>query len=1359
MASAYMDFAMEERQRYRHCAARLLGMVLEAGEKQKNELNSLLDELNSLAYSVKGLVEQEPGRLLCQACTLVPLQEELLVTKVCQLIVIITHQKVSLSQATVETLLEYVTAAVRQCQPWILPEALRALGAVVYENGPKCSQFLKHLLGTNPQGLLLKLISSTEDDVKRAAVQCIGNLCMRDESGDVIDSEYLQTSYNQMLRVLQSPKAQSTDDYSHFRLLLSTLRGLQNVLAVCKDVHSDQLGVILAALKSYMLYGLPGVGTSFIIPQTLYPSPLYQVDSGPSPSKPTDSTPRKPPPKGDSSGVSSSGATPRRPHQQEKPEKSQELDGELAKERAVEEEISLRPGGGGGGGLLPFTQPRPQPGKKGKKKGKGRQEKEKVPTPRKGRDIGRYGSSQRVEPSSACIPETGRNSNAQSSYNVDPSALFPAWGRVSSSESEYSDTEGGQASKLRSAASKVRQAALTCLHCIIKNTEKKHIFGYWSAFIPDTPSASGSSQSFSLFTSMLKDPAPKARVGSVVVLAALVDGSKQFLAAADDSDLKHAAFTPFSHTLASTIKEIHRCLILALMAESFSTTLTQIIKCLSILVQNVPYHKLAPGLLTKIVKGIKPYFTHRDNNVRTACLTCMGAALSNSAPLPEVTALLQLPDFLGTLAVQPSGSASQTGINAPSWRTPGGGEKTLEGYESPRDEDYQDNESWRRKQDEDSEEEDARIGEDAQAVGKPPASFGHHRETLKSDQQGQPVCDVELTAGTLDTPCRASISGQKPLSTAAPLDTFKALTIHSDERTPGCSRDQSSEQQGGGLNHHPPRGQLEGASASGLGGTGDPSTKQPCRDGNLAPQNLLEDASVSWLVKWCTDAILKDSTENPGPISAELCRLQTPNEALPVRLEALQVMTQLVKGYFPIVRDILDHICTIVVSCLGEVDSSVQLHGLKVLEELGKAMLSQLSPELESPTSQLAVPLSPEEVVLLWDRLLIGPLPAILQNSANSVLQSSACYCLSTIGSQCFELLKMGKQVLCITLLLGLTNEEDYRVKAAAVRALGAYVLYPCLREDVMFVADTANAILTCLEDPSVNVRIRAAWSIGNLSDALIANKDAGDSTFLEGFSDMLLQKLFTAAITGASDHDKVKSNAVRALGMLVRFARPQALAKSSIQTVVTDAIKALLKNITTAAAIRVKVRWNACYAMSNVFKNTHLELGTAPWSTEVFTALTDVVRDCKNFKVRINAALALSIPTCRRCYGNTDRFCLVWSSIVHALEVIDQVADVSELKYKDTLRDQLCQTLTHLGGLLSQEDLSPLHKLLKDGSDLLEVHISRYREAKLTSAEDRRGEMLSATSIYLQDMMNVKDVTAEDRHCAAQLVKIFAEP
>jgi hypothetical protein len=37
--------------------------------------------------------------------------------------------------------------------------------------------------------------------------------------------------------------------------------------------------------------------------------------------------------------------------------------------------------------------------------------------------------------------------------------------------------------------------------------------------------------------------------------------------------------------------------------------------------------------------------------------------------------------------------------------------------------------------------------------------------------------------------------------------------------------------------------------------------------------------------------------------------------------------------------------------------------------------------------------------------------------------------------------------------------------------------------------ADSANAILKCLGVPSINVKIKAAWSLGNLCDALVINK------------------------------------------------------------------------------------------------------------------------------------------------------------------------------------------------------------------------------------------------------------------------------
>lgn len=113
---------------------------------------------------------------------------------------------------------------------------------------------------------------------------------------------------------------------------------------------------------------------------------------------------------------------------------------------------------------------------------------------------------------------------------------------------------------------------------------------------------------------------------------------------------------------------------------------------------------------------------------------------------------------------------------------------------------------------------------------------------------------------------------------------------------------------------------------------------------------------------------------------------------------------------------------------------------------------------------------------------------------------------------------------MCITMLLGLTYSENYLVKTAAVRALGVYILFPCLREDVMFVADTANTILAALDDRSPNVRAKAAWSLGNLTDTLIVNMESVGVDFQEELSDMLLLKMLQAATRASADKDRVRA-------------------------------------------------------------------------------------------------------------------------------------------------------------------------------------------------------------------------------------------
>ncbi|XP_062815411.1 HEAT repeat-containing protein 6 isoform X2 [Anolis carolinensis] len=717
------------------------------------------------------------------------------------------------------------------------------------------------------------------------------------------------------------------------------------------------------------------------------------------------------------------------------------------------------------------------------------------------------------------------------------------WKRISSSDSEYSDAEGGMQSKTRSFQAKVRQGALTCFLSTVKSIEKKVLFGYWSAFIPDVPGI-GSPQSVSLMTIALKDPSPKTRACALQVLSAILEGSKQFLCIAEDAGDHKRAFTPFSVTLATSIRELHRCLLLALVAESSSQTLTQIIKCLANLVLNVPYSRLKPGLLTKVWSQIKPYIRHKDVNVRVSSLTLLGAIVSAQAPLPEVRLLLQQP--------------GSPGFDDGAPITPGGPE------------------------------------------------------------------------------CHSNAPGQLPL-----------------------------------------------AAESG--------PAEPC-----------------WLLCLCMSLVIILPKEEGGLDSDGTCQSTTGFcEPSPVRLESLQVLVLLVKGYFSVAQNSLLELGKVAYKCMEEADPAIQLHGAKLLDELGVGIIQQYKPDLvDAPDQRVPVDL----VVTFWTRMLNGPLPAALQNSQHPTLQTSTCNALSSILPEAFSGLPDDKQILCITVLLGLNHSENPLVKAAAARALGVYVVFPCLRQDVMFVADTANAILDSLGDSSPNVRAKAAWSLGNLTDTLIINMELMGPSFQDDFSDLLLLKMLWSATVASKDKDKVKSNAVRALGNLLHFLQPSHITNPRFIQPIEDSIQALVSTVRSEATM--KVRWNACYALGNVFKNAALPLGEAPWSAQAYSALISAVQTCKNFKVRIKSATALAIPSERKRYGTPEQFSQIWSALVVALRRSEESEDFLEFKYSASLRTQLCHTLLHLLSLAEEADLPPLRTSVAEHGETIGSYLLQYMKS-----------------------------------------------
>jgi hypothetical protein len=72
-------------------------------------------------------------------------------------------------------------------------------------------------------------------------------------------------------------------------------------------------------------------------------------------------------------------------------------------------------------------------------------------------------------------------------------------------------------------------------------------------------------------------------------------------------------FTPFSITVGNMVRELHQALCLALTMENSIPVITQLLKSLAALVQNTPYHRLEPGLITKIVRNVRPRLRHKGN--------------------------------------------------------------------------------------------------------------------------------------------------------------------------------------------------------------------------------------------------------------------------------------------------------------------------------------------------------------------------------------------------------------------------------------------------------------------------------------------------------------------------------------------------------------------------------------------------------------------------------------------------------------------------------------------------------------------------------------------------------------------------
>uniref|UniRef100_A0A0A9Z7Z6 HEAT repeat-containing protein 6 n=3 Tax=Lygus hesperus TaxID=30085 RepID=A0A0A9Z7Z6_LYGHE len=352
----------------------------------------------------------------------------------------------------------------------------------------------------------------------------------------------------------------------------------------------------------------------------------------------------------------------------------------------------------------------------------------------------------------------------------------------------------------------------------------------------------------------------------------------------------------------------------------------------------------------------------------------------------------------------------------------------------------------------------------------------------------------------------------------------------------------------------------------------------------------------------------------------------------------------------------------------------------------------------------------------LWDELLQNNSPFLQAFQDPGKPAGVACDCLSLIGSKKFHMLSEDKKILIITLVFGCCVHELPFVRFSALNVLSNFLSYPQMSGEVQFMCDTKDYLIRALKDPVEHVRIKAAWAFSNLVDVLV---DSNDEDLL---AEVSIYELLQAALSLSSDTQKVKQNIMRAIGLVLLLVKPTDLEHSKWKDALEKACTMLQHCATTGSLM--KMRWNACYTIATMLKNEFLYESLQPFMPSLLKSLCTIVISCNNFKVRMNACLALGSIKQRKVYGSLYIF--VWQSLLEGLDNAANMTDFSEFKHQHGLFENLCATICHVCCFIQPGDSSELQELLDYRLDFLCSHIRQCQERV---APEQAGAILRATN------------------------------
>ncbi|KDP25186.1 hypothetical protein JCGZ_20342 [Jatropha curcas] len=334
-----------------------------------------------------------------------------------------------------------------------------------------------------------------------------------------------------------------------------------------------------------------------------------------------------------------------------------------------------------------------------------------------------------------------------------------------------------------------------------------------------------------------------------------------------------------------------------------------------------------------------------------------------------------------------------------------------------------------------------------------------------------------------------------------------------------------------------------------------------------------------------------------------------------------------------------------------------------------------------------------------WSKMIENHMPLILWH-ISSMVRTASLTCFAGITSSVFFSLSKEKQEFIVSsLVTAALDDKVPSVRSASCRAIGVISCFPQVSHSAEILSRFIHAIEINTHDPLVSVRITASWALANICDSLryCINDFRLEKSADSVANSQLMELLAESALRLTKDGDKIKSNAVRALGNLSRIVR---CTSGMHDHLLEKVVQAFLSCVTTG---NVKVQWNVCHALSHLFLNETLRLQDMDWASSVFSILLLLLRDSSNFKIRIQAAAALAVPTSVHQYGKS--FSDIVQGLEHIIQILgsDQISVPSSFKYRIALEKQITSTTLHILSLASGSDQQPLKDFLVKKAPFLE--------------------------------------------------------